>query len=114
MGTYLIASVPASALYWTLYENIKENLKKTTHQNTKLFPFCEMIAASVGEFVAGSIRNPFEVTKQYIQVRGYSNPFTAVLDISKERGIKAFYSGFGPMLMRDIPFDMCEVNRLIS
>ena len=69
-----------------------------------------MVAASVGEFVAGSIRNPFEVTKQYIQVRGYSNPFTAVVDISKERGFKAFYSGFGPMLMRDIPFDMCEVS----
>ena len=68
-----------------------------------------MIAASIGETISGSIRNPCEVTKQYIQVRGYSNPFSAILDISKERGLKALYSGFGPMLIRDIPFDVFEV-----
>ena len=114
METYLIASVPASALYWTLYENIKTNLETMTNYKTSLYPFCEMIAASIGEMVAGSIRNPFEVTKQYIQIRGYSNPFSAVLDISKERGIKALYSGYGSMLMRDIPFDICDVDISIT
>lgn len=108
----MVASVPASALYWTIYENVKENLKSSTN-NPRLTPFCEMIAAAIGETVAGSIRNPFEVTKQYIQIRGYSNPFSAVLDISKERGIRALYSGYGPMLMRDIPFDMFEVRMIL-
>lgn len=109
MGTYLIASVPASALYWTLYEGVKTNLQTMTNDNPKYYTVTEMIAAAIGETVAGSIRNPFEVTKQYIQIRGYSNPFSAVLDISKERGIRALYAGFGPLLMRDIPFDVCEV-----
>ena len=106
----MVASVPASALYWTIYENVKGNLKHSTNNNPKMVPVCEMIAASVSETIAASIRNPFEVTKQYIQIRGYSNPFSAVLDISKERGFRALYSGYGPMLMRDIPFDMCEVG----
>ena len=69
-----------------------------------------MIAATIGESVASAVRNPFEVTKQFIQVRGYSNPLKAILAISKERGFRAFYSGYGPMLMRDIPFDMIEVG----
>ena len=28
-------------------------------------------------------KNPFEVTKQFIQIRGYPNPIRAILEISK-------------------------------
>ena len=68
-----------------------------------------MIAASTGELVGGSIRNPFEVTKQFIQVRGYTNPLKAIMEISRERGFLSLYSGFRSMLLRDIPFDVIEV-----
>ena len=29
---------------------------------------------------------------------------------SQKRGLRALYSGWGPMIMRDIPFDMIEVG----
>ena len=110
LGTILIGSIPASAIYWSIYEKTKRRLHESVGERTKLYPICEMIAATFGESVASAVRNPFEVTKQFIQVRGYSNPLKAILAISKERGFRALYSGYGPMLMRDIPFDMIEVD----
>ena len=83
LGTILLGSVPASAVYWSIYEKVKRNLCEATHNNTKLFPVCEMVAAAIGESVGSAIRNPFEVTKQFIQIRGYSNPVRAILEISK-------------------------------
>ena len=76
LGTILLGSVPASAVYWSIYEKVKRNLCEATHNNT-------MVAAAIGESVGSAIRNPFEVTKQFIQIRGYSNPVRAILEISK-------------------------------
>ena len=109
LGTILLGSVPASAMYWTIYEKVKTTLQEKTQQNPKYFPFCEMLAATLGEIVAASIRNPFEVTKQFIQIRGYSNPVKAIMEISKERGFRSLYSGYSSLLLRDIPFDSMEV-----
>lgn len=105
-----MGSVPASAVYWTIYERIKGETKRVFNNDPRFFPLCEMIAASLGEVVAGSIRNPFEITKQFIQVRGYSSPMKAIVAICKERGFLSLYSGYGIMLMRDIPFDIIEVR----
>lgn len=109
LGTILVGSVPASAMYWTIYERVKGETKRVFKNDPRFFPLCEMIAASVGEVIAGSIRNPFEITKQFIQVRGYSSPMKAIVAICKERGFLSLYSGYGIMLMRDIPFDIIEV-----
>ena len=79
LGTILLGSVPASAVYWSIYEKVKRNLCEATHNNTKLFPVCEMVAAAIGESVGSAIRNPFEVTKQFIQIRGYSNPVNSLV-----------------------------------
>lgn len=113
LGTILMGSVPASAMYWTIYEKVKSSLQQKCNNNPAYFPFCEMIAASVGELVGGSIRNPFEVTKQFIQVRGYTNPIKAIMAISRERGFLSLYSGFRSMLLRDIPFDAIEVTQVV-
>ena len=113
LGTILMGSVPASAMYWTIYEKVKSSLQQKCNNNPTHFPFCEMIAASVGELVGGSIRNPFEVTKQFIQVRGYTNPIKAIMEISRERGFLSLYSGFRSMLLRDIPFDAIEVTQVV-
>lgn len=113
LGTILMGSVPASAMYWTIYEKVKSSLQQKCNNNPAYFPFCEMIAASVGELVGGSIRNPFEVTKQFIQVLGYTNPIKAIMEISRERGFLSLYSGFRSMLLRDIPFDAIEVTQVV-
>lgn len=114
LGTILLGSVPASAMYWTIYERVKTSLQEKTNQNPRYFPFCEMVAAMLGEIVAASIRNPFEVTKQFIQIRGYSNPVKAIMEISKERGFRSLYSGYSSLLLRDIPFDIIEVVHSLS
>lgn len=114
LGTILLGSVPASAMYWTIYERVKTSLQEKTNQNPRYFPFCEMVAATLGEIVAASIRNPFEVTKQFIQIRGYSNPVKAIMEISKERGFRSLYSGYSSLLLRDIPFDIIEVVHSLS
>lgn len=114
LGTILVGSIPASAIYWSIYEKSKRRMHEAVGDNTRLYPLCDMVAAMIGESVASAVRNPFEVTKQFIQVRGYSNPLKAILAISNERGFRALYSGYGPMLMRDIPFDMIEVENAIT
>ena len=83
LGTILMGSVPASAIYWAIYEKTKKALKSSTNDRPELYTVCEMGAAMVAESFASTFRNPFEVTKQFIQVRGYSNPLKAILEISQ-------------------------------
>lgn len=85
LGTILMGSVPASAIYWAIYERTKKALKSSTNDRPELYTVCEMGAAMVAESFASTFRNPFEVTKQFIQVRGYSNPLKAIVEISQVR-----------------------------
>ena len=54
LGTILMGSVPASAIYWAIYERTKKALKSSTNDRPELYTVCEMGAAMVAESFAST------------------------------------------------------------
>jgi solute carrier family 25 phosphate transporter 3 len=70
-----------------------------------------LVAAACAEFIADIFLCPLEATR----IRLVSNPeyasglFTAAPKILREEGvIRGFYSGFGPILLKQIPYTMAK------
>lgn len=63
-----------------------------------------LIASTMGEIFACTVRVPVEVVKQKMQVKQYMHFNQAVSSIYRNEGILAFYRGFAPTISREIPF----------
>jgi len=98
----LLRDVPFSAVYFTLYGNLKAiQLEK---QNGKPLSVLQLLAASsfAGMF-AGGIMTPADVIKTRIQVKQGAIPYKGIADcfsrIVKEEGAMALYKGAVPRMM---------------
>lgn len=67
-----------------------------------------MIASFCGDSFVCSIRNPFEVVKQQMQLGLHKTTLDAVRTIAAVDGVKGFYAGALPTLARDLPFGACQ------
>ncbi|KAI8978746.1 S-adenosylmethionine transporter [Trametes punicea] len=104
VGSVVVGSAPGAAVFFCTYDT----LKKVLPLPSEYAPLTHMIAASVGEVAACSIRVPTEVIKTRTQTSTYgsaaqSSLAAARLVLSTE-GIRGFYRGFGSTVMREIPF----------
>ncbi|KAH9851779.1 S-adenosylmethionine transporter [Lenzites betulinus] len=104
VGSVVVGSAPGAAVFFCTYDT----LKKTLPFSSDYAPLTHMVAASVGEVAACSIRVPTEVIKTRMQTSTYgsaaqSSLASARLVLSNE-GIRGFYRGFGSTVMREIPF----------
>ncbi|KAI0770026.1 S-adenosylmethionine transporter [Fomes fomentarius] len=104
IGSVVVGSAPGAAVFFCTYDT----LKKTIPLSSDYAPLTHMIAASLGEVAACSIRVPTEVIKTRTQTSTYgsaaqSSLAAARLVLSTE-GIRGFYRGFGSTIMREIPF----------
>ena len=62
-----------------------------------------------GEFACATIRSPFEVVKQNMQMQYYRRVRDAIKNIFKIRGWSGFYAGYSPLLLREIPFSAIQL-----
>ncbi|KAK2606054.1 hypothetical protein QQS21_003572 [Conoideocrella luteorostrata] len=70
-GPTLLAGVPASAAFFTIYEgskNVFEKAQKSGHLLSVPLPIAHAVSSAVGDLVACAITNPAEVLKQNAQV----------------------------------------------
>lgn len=77
--------------HWMVYEYFKRHLTPLAHGNESVIPFVYMISASMGiwlfllfhvaQLLSSSIRSPFEVIKQHLQVGIFFNTKYAVKSI---------------------------------
>ncbi|TMS35565.1 hypothetical protein L596_002943 [Steinernema carpocapsae] len=97
-------SLPAHALFFTVYEKTKGFLTGNTtgHANTVAYGASGVLATLVHD----AVMNPAEVVKQRMQMMysPYGGSLECVRCIYKREGIQAFYRSYCTQLLMNIPY----------
>ncbi|KAJ9146081.1 hypothetical protein P3X46_028392 [Hevea brasiliensis] len=102
----LAGAFPASAVFFGVYEPVKQKLLKTLPEN--LSAFAHLSAGAIGGAISSLVRVPTEVVKQRMQTGQFTSAPNAVHVIVAKEGFKGLYAGYGSFLLRDLPFDAIQ------
>ncbi|ANB11917.1 Pet8p [Sugiyamaella lignohabitans] len=116
LGSAVVASAPGASLFFLSYESSKKYLTpimtSKIENETLAHGLVHMLAASVGEVAACSVRVPAEVVKQRVQTSQEATSLQALKSILTNKygeGIwRGLYRGWGTTIMREIPFTMLQ------
>jgi len=99
----LIMAVPATALYFTSYDVLKQKL-----MDTKYFSLTEatLISGAFARTLTVTLISPLELIRTKVQAENlqYTQVLRAVKDLMKVQGARALYIGLYSTLLRDVPF----------
>ncbi|CRG97043.1 mitochondrial carrier protein, putative [Plasmodium gallinaceum] len=103
----LLGTVPASAFFYCFYEMSKKLLTEYNPNISKSHLY--LISTSVAEIASCSVRLPFEIVKQRMQISDNSSLINTIYDISKKEGLyKYLLKSYLIMIVREIPFDFIQ------
>mmetsp|Transcript_5837 Transcript_5837/g.17472 ORF Transcript_5837/g.17472 Transcript_5837/m.17472 type:complete len:344 (+) Transcript_5837:141-1172(+) len=103
----VLASAPSAAAFFGSYDFCKNFLRK--FNDTEQFaPFTHMLGAAVGDTASSAVRVPFEVVKQRLQAGSFASAGQAVRAILAAEGVRGLFTGYGSLVMREMPFDIIE------
>lgn len=123
VGSAIIGSAPGAALFFCTYETTKAAFARRRDVLDSNIPgdrgnsraIEHMVAASLGEVAACSIRVPTEVVKQRAQAGQYSSSLLtlkAILGQFKHIGVtgvwRELYRGWSVTIMREVPFTIIQ------
>jgi solute carrier family 25 S-adenosylmethionine transporter 26 len=97
-----LGAAPSAAVFFSTYESFKGALKKANNGEAQWWH--HSVASSLGEICACSVRVPTMLIANNMQVGKFASVIEAVTAIHAAGGIGAFWTGFGTMVARDIPF----------
>lgn len=97
-------SIPAHALYFTVYEKLKSFLTGNKHGHANTFSYA--LAGVAATVVHDLVMNPAEVVKQRMQMHfsPYGGSLECVRCIFRAEGIGAFYRSYTTQLFMNVPF----------
>jgi len=101
-----LGSAPSAAVFFSTYETCKGIFKRANGGKDEWY--FHSLSSSIGEFFACSVRVPAVMLANNLQVGKYATLGEAAGAIHKAGGIPAFWSGFGTMVIRDIPFAILQ------
>jgi hypothetical protein len=90
-------------LYFSIYKNIKEKIKRLLEHDKEFYFVAYTIASIIGEFIVYLFYFPFELVKTRMQCGQYNykhilDGIYQLIDKNDLRSIKNLYSGFLPSL----------------
>uniref|UniRef100_A0A0N4ZFS7 Mitoferrin-1 n=1 Tax=Parastrongyloides trichosuri TaxID=131310 RepID=A0A0N4ZFS7_PARTI len=96
-------SIPAHALYFSVYEKSKHFFGKVSNGNSV---FSYGVSAVLATLIHDAVMNPADVVKQRLQMIGspYGGSVECVRCIYRNEGITAFYRSYTTQLAMNIPF----------
>ncbi|GAU95566.1 hypothetical protein RvY_07165 [Ramazzottius varieornatus] len=99
----LLMVVPSTVLYFTTYEQIKYRLSLSRHKDSVFVP---ILAGAVARVCAVSVVSPVELIRTKLQSEKLSYRYLqkAVSATVKQDGILSLWRGWGPTVLRDVPF----------
>lgn len=111
LGATLARNIPANAIYLGSFEVLKMNLAEKLGTTVKDLPAWGILSAGgIGGTLYWLAIFPVDVVKSAMMTdsivrseRRYSNMLDCASQLYKEGGIKRFYRGFSPCLLRAIP-----------
>lgn len=101
----VVASAPAAATFFATYDYVKSELEDKVQYK----PIAHMLAAAAADVTSSTVRVPFEVVKQQLQSGLHGGSVrNAVSGIFQSKGIAGFMSGYGSLVLRELPFDALQ------
>ena len=105
IGPVAIGSGPGAAIFFLTYEGTKSQVSKLTGREV----YVHMLAASLAEVVACSVRVPVEVIKQRMQVSSQGTQSRQIVaSVLKAEGVRGLFRGFATTIIREVPFSMIQ------
>lgn len=106
----MIISFPSAAVFWSAYQASKRTIQENFGSSSSplALAFTHASAAGAAEICVASIRTPFEVVKQQLQVGLHKSTTAAVRTIIAVDGFRGLYAGYASTIARDVPFDIIQ------
>eukprot|EP01023_Acetabularia_acetabulum_P019850 TRINITY_DN20212_c0_g1_i3.p1 TRINITY_DN20212_c0_g1~~TRINITY_DN20212_c0_g1_i3.p1 ORF type:complete len:375 (-),score=47.57 TRINITY_DN20212_c0_g1_i3:1117-2241(-) len=95
----VLGTLPVGLVYYSVYENVCQRWEGAGIGASGI----HLIAAAAGGLFSDIFRVPADTIRHRVQAYMHPNVFHAAQEIIQKDGIKGFYRGFTPTLMRDIP-----------
>ncbi|KEF55593.1 uncharacterized protein A1O9_08343 [Exophiala aquamarina CBS 119918] len=113
----MLGSMPSAASFFLVYDGVKRLLITTETSPSKQM-YAHMLASSLGEIAACTIRVPTEVVKQRAQAGLFGGSsllaFKDILALLRSDGFitmtRELYRGGGITIMREIPFTIIQFS----
>ncbi|RWS31094.1 solute carrier family 25 member 40-like protein, partial [Leptotrombidium deliense] len=101
----LVMAVPATVVYFTIYDQLRVKLRKFMHLNYQPV-WLPMVAGASARVFAATLISPLEMirTKMQSTKLSYLEVGAAVKAMVNVEGKLALWKGLGPTLLRDVPF----------
>ncbi|CAI5734018.1 unnamed protein product [Hyaloperonospora brassicae] len=107
VSTMLGASLPAHAVYFSVFEAAKKALNADTNTLT---PMASGLAGVVATVCHDSIMTPMDVVKQRLQLGYYRGVADCFQTVMKHEGLRALYISFPTTLLMNLPYSMIMVS----
>lgn len=102
LGVTLWMSMPATVLYFASYEQLRDMLNREWHSRQENNA---LVAGMTARTIAATCVAPFELVRTRIQSRAHPPSILEIArEIRAEAGIRSFWKGLSPTLLRDVPF----------
>ena len=105
LNVTLLLAIPTTGIYFTLYEAFCDQLTKQFPDVSR--PTTAICAGAAARTATSTACSPLELARTSLQA-GVGGPNATVLsvlrDVRQTQGIRAWWRGLGPTLMRDVPF----------
>jgi len=107
IGAVLMGAVPAHALSFTAYENLKLILRAHQEDASGELKFIRNSLAGIGAtLVHDAVITPMDVVKQKMQLRAvpYRSIFHCAQVVLRQEGVSALYAGYTTTFCMNIPY----------
>ncbi|XP_027196757.2 mitochondrial glutathione transporter SLC25A40-like isoform X2 [Dermatophagoides pteronyssinus] len=108
----LIMAVPATVMYFTIYDQLRDRLRKKFQQQTQIDSLGNLLipamAGGSARMVAATVISPLEMirTKMQSQKLSYHEIHLAIRKLIRSEGIFRLWNGLNATLLRDVPFSI--------
>ncbi|EFA78472.1 mitochondrial substrate carrier family protein [Heterostelium album PN500] len=100
----LLMTIPSTAIYFTTYEHLKQNLSKFKKEDDDNIYLVPLVAGSLARVISASVTSPFELIRTNSQGISKTNLIPMIRDIVNNVGLTGLWRGLSPTLIRDVPF----------
>ncbi|XP_059156158.1 mitochondrial carnitine/acylcarnitine carrier protein-like [Physella acuta] len=103
----LLRDVPATGMYFTSYEWLQRILTPEGHDRSEIGIWRTLFAGGMAGIFNWSVAIPADVLKSRLQTAPHGTYPNGIRDvvkhIMKEEGVRSFYKGFTPIMLRAFP-----------
>ena len=103
----LVMSLPATMVYFTMYDQIRSYICKRYSFQKDVPPlWVPVLSGGLARTVSATVISPLELIRTKMQSRKlrYADVWQAVRVSIEQQGVRSLWMGWGPMILRDVPF----------